>query len=216
MPLSPPDAPPVAAPGPSEEPFPNLARRSAGPSTRQAFVVLGIAFLVLLGGGIAAALTSSGSAAPPATRSLRTAAGATITAVPGGHALAVIVTAGSPPGDILDAVALPRGAAVTAGSARDNGIGLYDHSLSFSIGQAEQRVIDFFRAEMPALKWQVVSQGPPPHGTPGFRIVGQHPGSDGYEWEMGVTVAPTTFTTSAAKPADTTSFTIRLFAVTDD
>jgi hypothetical protein len=66
-----------------------------------------------------------------------------------------------------------------------------------------------------ALKWQIVSQGLPPHGTPGYRIVGQHPSSDGYEWEIGVTVAPTTFG-SASTAVDTTSYRLRLFAVTDD
>ena len=55
-----------------------------------------------------------------------------------------------------------------------------------------------------------------PHGTPGYRIVGQHPSSDGYEWEIGLTVAPTTFGSGAGQPLDTTSFTVRLFAVTDD
>jgi hypothetical protein len=104
---------------------------------------------------------------------------------------------------------------VKAGSATDNGIGLYDHSLTFAAGVSEQRVIDFFGAELKAFKWEVVSQGPPPHGAAGYRIVGQHPSSDGYEWEIGVTVAPTTFG-SGSGASDTTSFTVRLFAVTDD
>jgi hypothetical protein len=191
-------------------------RELPGPSTRPALVVLGIALVVLLAGGIGAALTSSGSAAPPAAKSLPTARGATITAMPGRQTLAPIVTAGSPPDDILDAVALPKGATVKAGSATDNGIGLYDHSLSFSIGVSEQRVIDFFRAELKAFKWEIVSQGAPPHGAPGYRIVGQHPSSDGYEWEIGVTVASTTFGSGSGGASDTTPFTVRMFAVTDD
>jgi|HubBroStandDraft_1064217.scaffolds.fasta_scaffold148122_2 hypothetical protein len=190
--------------------------RLPGPSVRPALVVIGIAALVLLTGGIGAALTSSGSAVPAPTRSLKTAPGATITAVPGRSALKPIVSGGQPPDDILDAVAMPRGAVFTPGSATDNGIGLFDHSLSFTIAVPEERVIDFFRAEMKALKWQLVTQGPPPHGAKGYEVVAQHPSSDGYEWELGVTVAPTTFGSGTQAGAESTPFTLRLFAVTDD
>jgi hypothetical protein len=183
-------------------------------------IVAGIAVLVLVIGVIGAALTGGGAKPTTPAHSLPTAPGATITATPGRHALEAIVRGGEPPDDVLDAVALPRGATVTAGSASNNGIGLYDHSLSFQIGVSEQRVISFFRAELKALDWQVVSQGPAPNATPGYRLVGQHPGSDGYEWEIGVTVAPTIFPGSAnglaTSTTGTTPFTVRLFAVTDN
>jgi hypothetical protein len=179
---------------------------------------VGIAALVLLIGGIGAVLTASGSAqpSPHAFPSVRAAG---IKAVPGRHALGPIVSGGQPPSDILNVVPLPRGAAVKNGSAADHTVGLYDHSLSFTTAASEQKVIDFYRAELRALKWQLVSQGPPPHGAAGYQIVGQHPGSDGYEWEIGVTVAPTTFgsaATGTAAARGTTPFTVRLFAVSDD
>jgi len=203
--------------GPPSGPAGNgIPQRTPGPSTKPALIVVGIAAVVVLTGIIGAALTSSGSAQAPAVHQLPTAKGATITATPGRHALAPITTGGQPPDDILDAVALPKGTTVTTGTATNNGIGLYDHSLSFQVPVSGQRVIDFFRAELKALKWQIVSQGTPPHGTPGYRIVGQHPSSDGYEWEIGVTVAPTTFGSGAGQPVDSTPFTVRLFAVTDD
>ncbi|HXQ62215.1 MAG TPA: hypothetical protein VN796_07770 [Acidimicrobiales bacterium] len=193
---------------------PGVPRRPPGPSTRPAFIVLGVAVVVLLFGFIGALVTGGGSTPTAPVTSLPTAKGAGITAVPGRHALSPIVIEGQPPDDILAAVALPKGAAAKPGSGTNNGIGLYDHSLSFTVGASEQRVIGFFRAELPALKWQIVSQGPAPKGTPGYRIVGQHPSSDGYEWEIGVTVAPTTFGTGSAA-AESTSFALRLFAVTD-
>jgi hypothetical protein len=180
---------------------------------------VGIAALVLLIGGIGAALTSSGSARPSAPHRFPSVRAAGIKAVAGGHALGPIVTAGQPPSDILNVVPLPRGAAAKSGSAANNTIGLYDHSLSFTMAVSEEKVIDFYRAELPALKWQLVSQGPPPHGAAGYQIVGQHPSSDGYEWEIGVTVSPTTFGSGSAGAAGTkgtTPFTVRLFAVSDD
>jgi hypothetical protein len=139
-----------------------------------------------------------------------------VRAVPGRRALTPIITSGQLPSDILNVVALPKGTTVKAGSATDNGIGLYDHSLSFTIPLSEQNVITFYKAELKALKWQIVTEGPPPHGAPGYEVVGQHPSSDGYEWELGVTVAPTTFGTGTHAANESTSFTMRLFAVTDD
>ncbi|HVC70579.1 MAG TPA: hypothetical protein VNC61_10040 [Acidimicrobiales bacterium] len=196
-------------------PAASLPGRPHGPSTRPALIVLAVAVGVLLVGFIGALATGGGSKPTAPLTSLPTAKGAGITAIPGRRALSPIVVGGQPADDILDAVALPKGATVTPGSATNKGIGLYDHSLSFVIAGSEQRVIDFFRAELPALRWRIVSQGPPPKATPGYRIVGQHPSSDGYEWEIGVTVAPTTFA-SGAGSRETTSFVVRLFAVTDN
>jgi hypothetical protein len=76
-------------------------------------------------------------------------------------------------------------------------------------------VIDFYRAELPAEGWKVISQGPP-HDAPGFEFLGQMSGSDGYSWEIGVTVSPTEFPTGLASTATgVTPFTLRLFAVDD-
>ncbi|HEY5250212.1 MAG TPA: hypothetical protein VIJ09_01025 [Acidimicrobiales bacterium] len=190
-------------------------RRPPGPSTRPALIPVGIAALVLLIGGIGAALTTSGSARQSPSHRFPTVRAAGIKAVPGRGALGPIVTAGQPPSDILNVVPLPAGAQVKNGSKVNNTIGLYDHSLSFTIPVSEQKVITFYRAELRALKWQLVSQGPPPHGVVGYQIVGQHPSSDGYEWEVGVTITPTTFGAGTGT-AETTPFTLRLFAVTDD
>lgn len=190
--------------------------RLPGPSARPALIPVGIAALVLLVGGIGAALTSSGSAQPAPKTSLPTVRGAGIKAVPGERSLAPIITSGEPPRDILNVVPLPEHSSVKSGSAANNTVGLYDHSLSFSVDDPEQKVIVFYRAELKALKWQLVGQGPPPHGAAGYQIVGQHPSSDGYEWEIGVTVSPTTFGSGSNGAVETTPFTVRLFAVTDD
>jgi hypothetical protein len=188
--------------------------RPPGPKVRLAMIPVGIAALVLIAGGISSAVQSSGSDAPPVSRSVPTVKGAGVKAVPGRRALRPIVSGGQPPEDILNVIPLPEGSRVKGGSATNNGIGLYDHSLSFKVGVSEQKVITFFRAELKALKWQQVTEGPPPHGAPGYQIVSQHPSSDGYEWELGVTISPTTFATGST--AQTTPFTMRVFAVTDD
>jgi hypothetical protein len=188
--------------------------RPPGPRVRLAMIPVGIAALVLIAGGISSAVQSSGSDQPAPSSSIPTVKGAGVKAVPGRKALGPIISGGQPPQNILNAIPLPEGATVKTGSATDNGIGLYDHTLSFTVGVSEQKVISFFRAELKALKWQQVTEGPASHGAAGYQIVSQHPGSDGNEWEIGVTVSPTTFATGST--AQTTPFSMRVFAVSDD
>jgi hypothetical protein len=189
-------------------------RRPPGPRVRLAMIPVGIAALVLIAGGISSAVQSSGSDQPAPSNSIPTVKGAGVKAVPGRTALRPIISGGQPPQNILNAIPLPEGSVAKTGSATDNGIGLYDHTLSFTVGVSEQKVISFFRAELKALKWQEVTEGPASQGAPGYQIVSQHPGSDGNEWEIGVTVSPTTFATGST--AQTTPFSMRVFAVSDD
>ena len=217
MPRAPHDAPPRPSPAPAVPVgSPGSWRRPPGPSAKPALIPIGIAALVLIGGGIGAVLTTS-SGAPPATKAgFPTAAGAGLHAVSAATALRPIVTGGEPPADVTGAVALPGDAAAVAGSAVNQTTGLYDHSLSFTAPVSEEQLISFYRAELRAEKWQIESQGPPPHGAAGYRLVAEHPGSDGYEWQLGVTVSPTTFGSGPTAASDTTSFTLRLFAASDD
>lgn len=189
------------------------ARRPPGPSTHLALIVVGIAAFVLVLGVVGAVLTTGQSRPTPTPTGLKTARGAPLRAVPGRAALASVIVAGEPPDDILDVVALPQGAAVVPGSATNNGIGFYDHTLAFRIAAPEASVIDFYRDELPFLRWQLITQGPA-RNAPGYEVVAQHPSSDGYEWEMGVTVAPTVFASGPGRQ-ETTTFKVRLFEETE-
>ncbi len=102
-------------------------------------------------------------------------------------------------------------------SAIDRGVELYDRSLRFEVPASEQDVITFFRAQLPALHWRRLSQGPTGTGATQYLILEQHPASDGHEWDLGVTVSPTVFGGVAARApsAGTTSFTLRLYSVSD-
>ena len=109
-------------------------------------------------------------------------------------------------------------------SAVDRGVELYDRSLRFEVPASQQDVISFFRAELPALHWVRLSQGPTGSGGTQYLILEQHPASDGHEWDIGVTVSPTFFDaqapldlgpSTAGRPVGTTSFTLRLFSVSD-
>ena len=90
--------------------------------------------------------------------------------------------------------------------------------MRFETPANQHDVIAFFRAQLPALHWRRLSQGPTGSAGTQYLILNQHPASDGLEWDLGVTVSPTSFGGSSAAPgtaAGTTSFTLRLYAQSD-
>jgi hypothetical protein len=199
-------------PGPGPSGAEGPARRPPGPSTRPALIVLGLILLLFFLGLVLEIVSGSQSRPTVAPTSIATARGAVLEAVPARPLLKAITTVGQPPDDLLNALAVPRGATPVPGSAVDRGVELYDRSLRFEVAASEQDVISFFRAQLPAQHWRRLSQGPAAK-VPGYQILEQHPASDGHEWEIGVTVSPTAF--APASTADTTSFTLRLFSVSD-
>jgi hypothetical protein len=216
-------------PGPGAPVAEGSARRPPGPSTKPALIVLGLILLIFLLGLVLELLSGSQSRPTAAPTSIATARGAVLQAVPARPLLKAITVVGQPPDDLLNALAVPRGATPVPGSAVDRGVELYDRTLRFEVPASEQDVISFFRAQLPAQHWRRLSQGPAAK-VPGYQILEQHPASDGHEWEIGVTVSPTAFSTaptpsgrtpsgptpSGPTPsADTTSFTLRLFSVSD-
>jgi hypothetical protein len=174
---------------------------------------LGVTLTLFILGAVAQILTSGSAKPPPSPTSIPTARDAVLRAVPARPLLQEVVTVGEPPGDLLNALVLPAGAAPVPGSATNRGVELYDRSLGFNVDASEQDVISFFRAELRAASWQMLSQGPA-KGAPGYQLLAQHPASDGLEWEVGVTVEPTTFA-SPSSSRGTTPFTVRLFAESD-
>jgi hypothetical protein len=184
-------------------------RRGPGPTVWPATIVIGVALVVLLGGALSA-IFASGSATTSVQSTPKTAPGAPIAAVSAQGALSPITTPGRPPANVVAALVVPAGAIVVRGSATDRSVGLYDRSLGFTTARSEADVIAFYRAELPAQGWKPLSQGLPATGT-GYEILARIAGTDGYFWEVGITVSPTTF----AGTAQTTPFTVRLFAVSD-
>jgi hypothetical protein len=206
-------------------------RRPPGPSTKPALIVLGIIFVLFLAGLGLELLSGNQSRPTAAPTKIATARGAVLHAVPARPLLADITSAGQPPDDLLNALAVPAGATPVANSVVNNGVELYDRSLQFTVSANQQDVISFFRAQLPALHWRRLSQGAT--GTSGaYLILEQHPASDGHEWDIGVTVSPTSFGAQGSQtpqttlspqsassgetvPTGTTSFTLRLYSVSD-
>ena len=201
---------PDGVPGPDPR-----RRRLPGPSTRPALIVLGLTAFLFVLGVVLEILSGHQSRPTPAPRSIATAPGAVLHAVPARPLLKAIISDGQPPDDLLNALAVPQAATPVASSAVDRGVELYDRALRFEVPANEHDVIAFFRAELPALHWRQLSQGPAGKVPGGYQILDRHPASDGHEWEVGVTVDPTSFPSGASGGRGATDFTLRLFSVSD-
>jgi len=207
-------------PGPGAEGLgPEVRRRPPGPSTKPALIVVGLTVMLFLVGIGLEVLSGNQSRPTPAPAKIPTARGAVLHAVPARPSLRSITSVGQPPDDLLNALAIPQGAAPVPSSAINRGVELYDRSLRFEVPVSQQDVISFFLAELPALHWSRLSQGPTGTGGTAYLILEQHPASDGHEWDIGVTVQPTFFgapvSGATAGNTGTTSFTLRLFSVSD-
>lgn len=189
--------------------------RPPGPGVKPAALVLGLAVVLFVGGSIALGL--GGSTAPQsAPTSVRTAHGSPLQAAAGANALKPIEIDGQPPADIVDALAVPVASTVVSGSAQNLGVETYDHSLLLSVGASQAHVVTFFRDELKADGWQQVSSSPTTDGS-GIEVLGQHSGSDGNTWEVGVVVHPTTFGSSgSAATVGTTTFSVELYIENTD
>jgi hypothetical protein len=194
---------------------PGPRSRPPGPSTKPALIVLGLTLLLFLLGVGLELLSGSQSRPTASPKSVTTARGAVLHAVPARPLLRAIVSGGQPPDDLLNAIAVPQGSAPVPSSAISQGVELYDRSQRFEVPATQQDVISFFRAQLPSQHWRRLSEG--------------------LEWDLGVTVAPTFFgdqATGSSGPASvpaasaapgavvpgagTTAFTLRLYAVSDE
>jgi hypothetical protein len=195
------------------------SRRPPGPSARPAAVVFAIIALIFLVGFIADDLTSAHHPAPAAQHAAARAVPGTggLVPEPSSDVLGPILTADEPPANVVSALVVPKGSEVVPHTATQLGLGLYDATIEVVFPGPEQHAIAFVRTELAAGSWHRVSAGP---SSAGYLIVAQHPGSDGYQWELGATLSPTTFsspvTGMSVPDTGVTPVTLRLFAISDE
>lgn len=204
-----------AATGPAEDsapaPAPAAPGRQPGPSLRPALVVVATAVAILALFGVGSALWGSGPgprAHPPTAIRVP---GTSLVAVAAASDLTPIVAPGSPPANIVDALTVPRGAVSGAPADHSADSAQYDKAMHFTVAASEQAMIVFYRSELPRLGWHVSSTGPP-KGAAGVEVLAERPGTDGWQWEVGAVISPTTF---AGSPTGSTAFELRLFQVPD-
>ncbi len=192
-------------------PVPAPARsRGAVPSTRPALIVVGIAAGLVLLFGVGAALTGSGSPAKPASATGRV-RGTALRAEPATATLRPIERPGTPPSDVLSSIVLPVGTAVVS-STPWNGATQFNGKMTFHLPGSQAAVVAFYRAELKANGWSISSVGAARGQQNATEVLAQRASSDGWYWEIGIVVSPTTFSKSvSASSADSTRFSLDLF-----
>ncbi len=188
----------------------------AGFNMKAAMIVPGIGLLILIvfiGAGFLTSNSDSIQQAKTSTSSFAV-SGTPLRAVPGVQDLKVITVSGEPPGNILNAVSIPEGATRVSFVNNTQSAQQYDAQISLKSDKSQAALETFYKAVMKKKGWQIFSTGPADHDPGAFDIIGKKAGSDGFFWEMGAVISPTTF--GAGAPAGgTTPFIVRLFQQPD-
>ncbi len=160
-----------------------------GVSMRPAMIVLGLAVLIIvLFVGLALA-TSSQPAPVHRNAGVQAVVGSSLKATPAATALAPIVSQGQPPANIVNAVDIPVGAVRTSHLNNAGQSGQYDSQVSLRSDASQGALLAFYASDMKSQGWQVFDRGPAANDPHALEVLGKLAGTDGYYWEMGVTVA---------------------------
>jgi len=174
-----------------------------------ALVVLGIAVGILTIGIVASALIS-GNSPVLSVRHVTLPDGSSVALTPATSALHSIVGDGEPPADILGNLAVPTGSRLSGTIDADQGVSQFDRTVSFSSLLGASQVVGIYRTLLPRLGWQVLYSGSAPQkGAGSTEVLAKRGSGDGYYWEVGVVVSPTT-------SAGVTPFSMELYEVPDD
>jgi hypothetical protein len=87
----------------------------------------------------------------------------------------------------MDALVVPTGASALTRTNYDQLNGPWDRGVGFSAAASSGELLNFFRFELAANHWSNRTEAPA-RGGPGTQILARHKSSDGFYWEVGVTV----------------------------
>ena len=140
--------------------------------------------------------------------------GTPLRAEPAVQDLKVITVSGQPPGNIINAVSIPEGSTRTSFTNNSAAAQGYDAQITLRANESQAALENFYKLVMKKQGWQIFSTGPADHVTGGLEVLGKKAGSDGFYWEMGAVISPTSF--GAGTPATgATSFSLELIQVQD-
>jgi hypothetical protein len=186
-----------------------------GFSIRPAMIVVGLAVLIVAV-FVTLAILSSHSPAPVKTSGAPSAVpGSTLRAEPASDALKPIVGSGEPPSNIVNAVSVPVGSVRISHQNNAAGAGQFDAQVTLRSSDSQGALLAFFAATMHQDGWQVFDKGAAANNPGALEVLGKLAGTDGYYWELGATIPPTTFG-HGAPPSGETHFTVRLLQQNDD
>ncbi len=208
------DTPAEVLDGGNPGPEPQRPPSPGGISMRPAMIVFGLAALILVVFVTIGIVTSQSPTPIRHSAKAVPVPGVNLRAVPAAGLLSPIVASTEPPANILNAVSVPAGSVRVSHQDNSAGTGQFDSQVSFRSDNSQEALLGFYAADMKLQGWQVFDRGAAANNPGAFEVLGKLAGSDGYYWEMGATIAPTTFP-RGAPPRGLTMFTVRLFQVPD-
>jgi hypothetical protein len=201
--------------GGADAPEPRRPPTPGGISMRPAMVVLGLAAFILVV-FVTIGILSSQSPAPVRHGGAPSSVpGVTLQAEAAAPALSPIVSSGEPPTNIRNAVFVPVGSVRVSHQNNAAEAAQFDSQVVFRSDDSQAALLAFFAADMRLQGWQVFDRGPAANHPGSLEILGKLAGTDGYYWEMGAVISPTTFS-PGGPPRGQTDFTIRLLQESDD
>jgi hypothetical protein len=177
-------------------------------------IVLGLAVLILGLFAVLGLVTSNQNAPVRTSSAPRAVPGTSLEAVPADHVLRVIEQGGEPPADIINAVFVPEGTVRVSSQNNSASADQFDSQVGLRSDASQGALLTFFAAVMRQQGWQVFDRGPAANDPGAVEVLGKLAGSDGWYWEMGAVIPPTTFGPGAPAGGQT-DFTIRLFQQPD-
>jgi hypothetical protein len=201
----------LSAPPPDDAEVIDPDRRTYQPLSLRgpALIVLGIAVFIVVAGTVASAL-DSGSTPVLSLRRVTIPDGTVVRLTPATTAMRSIVGSGEPPADILGNLAVLSGSPAVRTVNSDQGQAQFDRTVFFTTGLSADQVVDAYRTLLPKLGWKVIYLGSgAQRGGQGTEVLAKRGSGDGFYWEVGAVVSPTTSTGS-------TPYSIELFELPDD
>jgi hypothetical protein len=176
------------------------------PSLRPALFVVGLAVFLLLAFGIGAALSSSHSQKPvhPSQKTF-------LHPIAASHSLRRIVTGVTPPIDVRSSLFIPQDSKVVS-SLPSTSTTQYSATVNYLVSGSQSEVISFFHKQLAATGWKILSVGNAIGQVNTIEVLAQRASNDGWYWEVGALVHPTSF--SGTK--NVTPYTLTLFEKSDD
>jgi hypothetical protein len=182
---SPPSATPLETdadagsnPAPLARPSPQFPRK--GP----ALIFLAVVAFFSLGGFLLAALSSSPKT-PPAP--IGKVAGSKIAAASASSFLSKIEVSGEPPANVIEAIVVPTGSTLSSFHREAENLELFAGSVTLLAPDQASDVVSFYRLELNHEKWKVTRTDATLDGK-GSELFATIGGSDGFYWELEVTV----------------------------